>query len=434
MDPLAEKIVAEDGTTSYLDKETGEYVSKNELKKRDKLRKNEAKKKDKASKKPEEEKKSGKKQALDEELDPSKYTEIRKQWLESRRAEGENPYPHKFHRTHRVDEFVKEFEPICTENDKFVEDKEVAVTGRVITIRGYGKSLVFYDITGDSAKVQIMANKQNYVGSVDFAELHSTIKRGDIVGIIGNPGRSKTGELSIRPTDVIRLSYCLHILPDPTDPKTKLTKDTRFRQRYLDLITNDYVKKIFRTRTKIVNFIRNFLTDRDFIEVETPMMNMIAGGATAKPFTTMHNDLKMQLYMRIAPELFLKMLIVGGMDRVFEIGKQFRNEGIDSTHNPEFTTCEFYWAYCDYNDLMTITEEMLSEMVYSIHGKYKIIYHREGQENPDSAVEIDFTPPFKRIPMMQGLEDRIGVKMPEDLESPEALEFFKNLCTEKNVK
>ena len=139
-----------------------------------------------------------------------------------------------------------------------------------------------------------------------------------------------------------------------------MNKDTRYRQRYLDLIMNNSVKNIFVTRNRIIDFIRNYLRNLDFIEVETPMMNMIPGGATARPFETYHNELDMKLYMRVAPELYLKKLIVGGMNRVFEIGKNFRNEGIDLTHNPEFTACEFYWAYADYNDLMAMTEDMVS--------------------------------------------------------------------------
>ena len=164
----------------------------------------------------------------------------------------------------------------------------------------------------------------------------------------------------MRPTKIVSLSYCLHMLPKREGDKQVMTKDTRYRQRYLDLIVNNPIKKIFDTRNRILDFLRNFLRARDFTEVETPMMNMIPGGATAKPFETFHNDLNMKLFMRIAPELYLKMLIIGGMDRVFEIGKQFRNEGIDLTHNPEFTTCELYWAYADYNDLMSMTEEFLS--------------------------------------------------------------------------
>ena len=214
-----------------------------------------------------------------------------------------------------------------------------------------------------------------------------------------------------------------------------LNKDTRYRQRYLDLILNNNVRNIFKTRNLVIDFVRKYLRDMDFIEVETPMMNMIPGGATARPFETYHNDLDMNLFMRIAPELYLKMLIVGGMNRVFEIGKQFRNEGIDMTHNPEFTTCEFYWAYADYNDLMDMTEDMLSKMCYSIHGTYKIQYHPNGQDDKDNVIEIDFTAPFRRIPMMAGLEEVLGIKLPKntELDTEESRIFFDKLCKEKNV-
>ena len=301
-------------------------------------------------------------------------------------------------------------------------------------IRSQGHKLIFIDLVDDGAKVQIFATAANYED--EFDSLHKTLRRGDLIGVQGCPGRTKTGELSLRPTKIVPLSYCLHMLPRAKENENVLNKDTRYRQRYLDLIMNNNVKNIFQTRNKIVDFIRSYLRNLDFIEVETPMMNMIPGGATARPFETYHNELDMKLFMRIAPELYLKMLVVGGMNRVFEIGKNFRNEGIDMTHNPEFTTCEFYWAYADYNDLMEMTEDMLSKMVYSIHGSYKIQYHPNGPEHKDDVLEIDFTPPFKRIPMMKGLEEALGVKFPvknTELHTEEARAYFDKLCVEHKI-
>jgi len=169
-------------------------------------------------------------------------------------------------------------------------------------------------------------------------------------------------------------------------------------------------------RSKVIGFVRKYLNQLNFLEVETPMMNMIPGGATARPFVTHHNDLNMKLYMRIAPELYLKQLVVGGLDRVFEIGKNFRNESIDQTHNPEYTSCEFYMAYADYKDLLDLTEDMLSKMVKELTGDYKITIHPDPTK-PEKELVIDFSPPWKRICMMEELEKQLGETLPKDIES-----------------
>ncbi len=301
-------------------------------------------------------------------------------------------YPWEFARTDHAAEIKTRFSEIS--HDK--SEEAVSVAGRLYTKRSHGKT-VFADLGDESGKIQLYIRK-NDLGDDAFSFFAKNIDVGDIVGVRGHIFRTKVGEISIWVDEIILLSKAICPLPEKYHGLTNV--ETRYRQRYLDLITNDEARSIFKTRSRIISKLRSDLTGNGFMEFETPTIQPIYGGANARPFTTYHNYLDQKLYLRIAPELYLKRLIVGGFEKVFEIAKNFRNEDIDTHHNPEFTMVEIYSAYADYNDMMSLTEDLISGIIHEAAGTSEVVFEEE---------TISYSTPWRRISMEESVLDAAGI-------------------------
>lgn len=319
--------------------------------------------------------------------DKPDYLRHRLEKLEALRKKGVNPYPYRFEKTHSSTDIINSFERLSVEGTK------VRFAGRILSIRGHGKTL-FAHLGDFSGKFQIYARKDD-LG--DKWELFKLIDIGDFIGIEGTIFKTKTGEITVRVESACMLTKSLRPLPEKWHGLQD--KELRYRRRYLDLIANPEVKELFIKRARINEEIRNFLNEQGFIEVETPALQPIYGGAAARPFMTHHNTLDIDLYLRIADELYLKRLIIGGFEKVYEMAKVFRNEGMDKLHNPEFTMLEFYWAYADYNDLMALLERMFRRLAEVIVGSTQVPYGEH---------IIDFEKPFARVSYFKSIAEACG--------------------------
>ena len=325
--------------------------------------------------------------------------------LEQLRAIGQEPYPLRAHKSHTNASAVALFEKTETEGSQ--EPVEVVLAGRLRAIRHMGK-LSFAHIEDRTGKIQLLM-RVNEIGAEKLDEFVRFYDLGDFIEASGQMMRTRRGEVTLQVQDFRMLSKALLPLPADKDETVdgevvrhaQLTDpETRYRRRYVDLAVNPEVREIFRVRAETVKAIRAFLDERDFMEVETPILQPIYGGAAARPFTTYHNQLHQELFLRISFELYLKRLLVGGLDRVYEIGRDFRNEGVSFKHNPEFTQLEFYMAYADYNSIMAITEQLVAETAQKVLGTMKVQF---------GGQEIDLTPPWNRIQIRQGLIDQAGI-------------------------
>ncbi len=320
---------------------------------------------------------------MDETLDQVKF---RKGHLDELRKKGINPYPYKFERTHTTENLKENFDSL--------ENKEVAVAGRVMRIRSHGKS-TFLDIQDAFDFVQIYLNKDTLADDYGLVGL---LDIGDFIGVKGKLMKTRTGEVTILVEELTVLAKSLHPLPEKWHGLSD--REDRYRKRYLDLIANEESGEVFKKRTSIIQEVRNFLNERGFIEVETPVLQPQYGGGFAKPFKTYQESLKKDLFLRIAYELYLKRLIIGGMEKVYEIGKDFRNESVDRSHNPEFTMLELYQAYADYYDMMEIVEELFERLLERFVGSKELEYQGE---------KVSFKKGWQRFSYYGVLQEKTGV-------------------------
>jgi len=301
-------------------------------------------------------------------------------------------FPSSFDRQHTVLDIKTRYADIT--HEKSID--AVSTAGRVYIVRNHGKT-IFADIGDESGKIQLYIRK-NDLGEEQFELFNQFIERGDIIGVTGHVFRTKLGEITIWVDTFTLLCKAVCSLPEKFHGLTDIEK--RYRQRYVDLIVNEESRQTFRNRSRIISLIRRYLDDHGFLEFETPILQPVYGGANARPFTSYHNFLDQKLFLRIAPELYLKRLIVGGFEKVFEIARNFRNEAVDTDHNPEFSMVEIYWAYRDFKDMMALTEDIISSIVFEVHGKYEIPY---------GDTTLDFKTPWKKLSMADSVWEVAGI-------------------------
>ena len=332
-------------------------------------------------------------------MEVDEIKKLRLEKLENLRQEGVNLYGGKFEWTDRIGDILEDF----------VEEKEVVVAGRLVANRGHGK-VAFADVQDTTGKIQLFVKVKEV--KINDLEAMKILDVGDIIGVKGTLFHTKMGQKTIRVSELRLLSKSILTLPEKWHGLKDV--DIRYRQRYVDLISSTEVRDVFIKRSKIVSFIRSFLDKQDFIEVETPMLQTLAGGARGKPFVSHHNAYDMDVFLRIAPELYLKRLLVGGLDRVYEINRNFRNEGVSTRHNPEFTMLEVYQAYGNFEDMMTLTETLISGLAKEITGDYKVKYGDK---------EIDFSTPWERRSFAGVVKEKFDINPDDD--APTMLEKVK---------